>query len=168
VKPKRIGDIELEHDDRLLRADWKVQHAGWWVFAAIILAGLLGAFGGGPLSRASFADQSAGFSVRYERIARWETAVLMRITLLPRDDQSQTAMVWIGNAYLEGAPVQWINPSPQRALTRADRTLYEFPIGAGQSGTITFEFRPERAGLHTLRIGRGEHAGAELSQFVLP
>jgi hypothetical protein len=168
LKPKRMGDIELEHDDRALRADWRAQHIGWMVFTLIIIAALLGAFGNGPLSSATLTDENAGLSIRYERIARWDSSLLMRVTLLPENTSAQTAVMWINNAYLEGMPVQWMNPPPLRSTSREDRTMYEFPTGPGESGTITFEFRAERTGKHTLRLGRDDSDGVAIRQFVLP
>lgn len=168
MKPKRIGDIELEHNERALTNDWRVQHVGWWVFAVFIVAGLLGVFGGGPLSRAVQRDDQAGLELEYERIARWDAPLLMRLTILPRPSRDGAAGIWIANEYLQRASIESINPPPLRSVSHADRTLYEFPMGNQGSGTITFEFRPQRSGLCTLHIGRDEDQGMRVKQMILP
>lgn len=168
MEPKRVGDLQIEHNQQTLRTEWRAQRVAWVLFALIILAALLGAFGSGPLSSARISDDAAGLAVQYERITRWDTPMTVRVTMLPLDQHASSAWLSVSNSFLENVPVEWINPLPLRSLSRADRTLYEFPIGEHGSGTITFEFRPDRFGRHRLLLGRDDRPELSLGMYVLP
>jgi hypothetical protein len=60
--------MEVNADIEFQRRVWRVQRIGWLIIAAVIVAALLGVFGGGPLSRA--AVQGDGLRLEYERFAR--------------------------------------------------------------------------------------------------
>ena len=50
---QRVGDLEIEQDHDFQRRSWRLQRAGWIVLSLVLLAGLLGLFGSGPLAHAT-------------------------------------------------------------------------------------------------------------------
>src|SRR6186997_936936 len=62
-----IEGLEIDEDLALQRAEWRTGRAAWIGFAALLLAGLAGLFGSGPISHGAIRGQSVG--LEYERIA---------------------------------------------------------------------------------------------------
>ena len=50
----RVGDLEIDQDLRFQKREWAFERASWVVMALVVLAGLLGLLGRGPMS-----DQTA-------------------------------------------------------------------------------------------------------------
>ena len=43
-------DLELETDESFQRNEWRIQRVGWIVWSLVIIAGLIGLLGSGPMS----------------------------------------------------------------------------------------------------------------------
>lgn len=67
----RKNGLQLHEHRRFQERFWTVERKAWCVFALIIAAGLLGAFGsGGPLAtKVTLIDRAI---VEHPRISRWE------------------------------------------------------------------------------------------------
>ena len=63
---------------------WALQRIGWAVMALVVLVGLVGLFGTGPLSRATAGEEEAPLFVEeYERFARFMLPTTLRVRLDP-------------------------------------------------------------------------------------
>ena len=66
----KIGDAEVGQDLAFERRWSKVQSTSWIVSAALLMAGLLGVFGKGPVAKATVGTRQDPFYAQYERFAR--------------------------------------------------------------------------------------------------
>jgi hypothetical protein len=81
---QRAGDLELNQDLRFQRRMWAVQRIGWAVMALVVLAGLLGLFGPGPLSSATAGKEEGPLLVEgYERFVRFRIPTTLQVRLDP-------------------------------------------------------------------------------------
>src|SRR5688500_11374240 len=67
-EPKRVGAIEVDQDLDHVRSLWRVQRVGWVIMLLLVIGGLLGLFGKGPL--AEHQVQTNGLTLDYDRFAR--------------------------------------------------------------------------------------------------
>ena len=61
-------ELEFEQDLSFQRREWSIQRAGWLVMATIVIAGLIGLFGAGPLSSAN--AEAGPLQLQYSRFER--------------------------------------------------------------------------------------------------
>lgn len=62
--------LSIQSDLAYQLRTWRVQRAGWVLFVMILVAGALGAFGGGLFSRTTAGSRGDGFWVDHDRFAR--------------------------------------------------------------------------------------------------
>ena len=66
---KTVQGLQIEEDRAHQRREWRIERVGWVLMAGLLLAGLLGLLGDGPLSRAT-AGSAGALSVEYDRLQR--------------------------------------------------------------------------------------------------
>ncbi len=146
---------------------WKVQRAGRVVAVLILLLGLAGAFGGGPLSRNTVS--SGGCSVEYERIAYRDTPQVYRFKLAPEVVRTKRLRVSFDNEALSRVMFEQVVPAPATTRLMADGALFEFEVEEGEGGReLRFGFQSDAVGRHTTRIGIEGCPALHLKQFFLP
>ena len=60
-------DLELETDESFQRSEWRIQRAGWIVWSLVIIAGLIGLLGSGPMSHKETAATDGSLKIDYDR-----------------------------------------------------------------------------------------------------
>ena len=114
------------------------------VLAALVVAGLCGAFGRGPLAMATVTSPDGAVTVRYERFERFRTPASLQIDYGGSGGEGPLRVV-VANAFLAGASV--ISTTPRSLGERAtpDGTEYSFATAAGPAvRTIVFSLQPTR------------------------
>jgi hypothetical protein len=136
--------------------------------ALVVLAGLLGLFGAGPLSGATAGEEEAPLFVEeYERFARFMLPTTLRVRLDPRGQEE--ARLWLDRGYLESVRPQTVTPEPDSVEAGPDGLIYVFKVNDPSRPTVvTFDLQPETIGRLEGRVGLegGERVGFE--QFVYP
>lgn len=167
---ERIGDIEIGHDIGFQRREWVVQRVGWMVMLLIVIAALLGLFGGGgPLNNATLGDDSSAIRVHYKRFDRVLNPTDMQIELTGAATAASQARVWISKDYLEHVQIESISPEPVEVTTEGDRDVYTFEITAqGQPARILFAIKPQRIGTLSGQIGLEGGESHTFQRFIYP
>ena len=71
--------------------------------------------------------------------------------------------------YADRAPVERIDPEPERSSPGAGGRILYFPVPPNaRPGTVIFQIRPQRVGLVHGRIGIAGAAPVSFTQFVWP
>jgi hypothetical protein len=165
----RVGDLEIDQDLDFQRRSWSVQRAGWLAIAAAILAGLLGLFGTGPLSRTFAVDPQSPLWLEYERFGRQMSAATLRLHLGPGASGGGRARVWLDEAYLDAVQIQRITPRPEREETGPGRTYFVFATTASDRPTVvTFHLQPARFGALTGQVGLDDGPPLRFHQWIYP
>ena len=134
--------------------------------ALIVLSGLLGLFGTGPLSSATATGPNAGVGIDYERILRRTVETEMKIgfgkpVLGPRLN------VLLPHAFLADMSVVSTSPRAAAMLMEKNGVTYVFEVGASGLGVITLSLKPKGVGLITSPfVVQGEPI--VLHQFIFP
>lgn len=161
--------IEIEQDLRHEHWEWRIERLAWAIFVLILLAGLAGLFGEGPLSHALVqSDGAPPFSVEYERFARRQLPMEITVRLSNGTLDAATHLS-ISRAYLTGVEVRSIVPEPASWSAGGEWVGLDFAAN-GEAGplAVTLTVVPQRAGRlnATLRLGDGPEA--TITQWVYP
>jgi hypothetical protein len=153
---------------RFQRREWAVQRAGWGVLWVILLAGVLGLFGRGPLSRARATDER-GWQVEYDRFGRDLTPGTLVITIPAGAEPRDTAMLWLDRGFVDAVKIRLVTPEPVAVSATSNRLEYRFLTHAEAGALhITFELEPQRVGWIEGRAGAPGTPGIPFHQLVYP
>lgn len=151
--------MEVNANIEFQRRAWVAQRVGWLVIAAIIVAALLGIFGGGPLSRA--AVEGDGLRLEYERFARLQQPTRLRLAL----SKTAPSEVALKRGYLESFRIEQITPEPCEIEASGEWLVYRFS-GSGTSAVI-FHLMPEEFG-SAAGAARADGNPLAFRQFIYP
>jgi hypothetical protein len=164
--PEPASGLEIDQHLRFQQWFWTAERAAWLVFAAILLAAMLGFTGsGGPFARATIASGAA--EVEYPRVARWGAHDRIEVTA----PAGEPLTVGIGTAFLELFDIRTIVPQPAHSRVTGDGIRLEFAAteeAEGRSSVIldVVPTRPVLGAQAELTVG-GE-SPARMSFVVLP
>ncbi|HEY8610465.1 MAG TPA: hypothetical protein VIL69_04140 [Roseomonas sp.] len=168
-----MSNPALEEASRLVGEDigfqrrvWRAQRIGWAVLAVLVLLGLLGAFGGGPLARASARSEDGGINVEWERIERIGRDSVLRIrTTTPR---SGPLVLRLEDGLAENVEIASADPQPAGESRGPGRVWLRFePPPEGGAAEIVLKLRSSRPGIVNGRLVL-DGSALPLRLFVLP
>lgn len=169
TEPRRVGALEIEEDLAQERRSWIFERAGWVVLGTIVLLSLLGLFGKGVLSKASATAADGRVEAEYQRFARYQGPLQLRIRVEPEGLSSPEARIWLNGEYLRGIRIEQIEPEPESQQATQGGVLYTFPAASGEKSVeVTFYAVAEAMGRHVARIGPSPDKTASFWQFVYP
>lgn len=154
--------MDIDADIHFQRRAWAAQRIGWFFFGVLIIAALLGFFGGGSMSRAS--GEASGLKMEYERFARFQQPTKLRLMFSADGDAAE---IEISRRYLDAVHIEQITPAPSVVESADDFLIYRF-AGRGHLVDVTFRLKPEKFGslAGTAKISGGN--SVQISQFIYP
>lgn len=168
--PNHRSELEISEDMAFQRRTWFVERVGWVILGAILLAAMLGVFGGrGWLTSAELETEDGSLSMHYDRFWRMQSPTRLRIVARSADESATTVHLWIGREYIEAITIAAITPQPDRVEAGIDRFEFVFALDeAGQAATILFGIEANRAWHLGGRIGVVGGDVLSFSQFIYP
>lgn len=165
---KEVSGIQINEERPQQRREWRIERIGWVVMGALLLAGLLGLLGSGPLARAQAGGDA--LSVDYECLQRAKAPTEYRFEVNPALMGGGPVRLRFDDVLLEEVKLERIVPEPDTVRAGPGYTEFEFAMGPGTGAPaqITFQFEPTTFG-HV--AGRVTAPGTEplvLDQFVFP
>lgn len=106
----------IREDMRVQRRSWIAERIGWGVLVLLVLIGLSGAFGSGPLSWQTASRGS--LSVDYERFQR--ATRLARFTFETRPQTEPELRLHLNEAFQRNFEISKIQPEPVHSTAEAD------------------------------------------------
>ena len=147
--------LDLDDKPGLHRRAHKVQTVLWIAMALLVMAGGLGVFGGGPLSKKEEGNTETGPWVRYDRLARHEAPVDVELRWAAPAQGGAT--VAFPGSYAEAFEVTGVVPQPTTVRTAQNHVYYHFD----SSGPVTVIFHLRCNEIGTVK-GYVEVAGQRL------
>jgi len=143
-----------------MRRKWRLQHFGWALIAAIVLAGAAGVFGSGPLS--TTARSGDGLSLEFDRFIRRGAPFTLKASLTVPPGASEVRLS-LSRDYLDGVRVSSLMPAPVQVVTAPRAVTFVFAVDDHASAlALDIHCEVSEAGLL-----RGElSAGASRLQFT--
>jgi hypothetical protein len=119
--------LDLEEHPRVQRLGWAVSRIAWGVMAAVVVAALLGLFGGGPLGRRS-TNHPSGVVLRYDGFGRYgaDSGLLFEIPASAAGGNERS--VWVDTDYLQSMKIDHISPEPDMVTQTRDGYRYTFLV----------------------------------------
>lgn len=150
----RVGDLEIDQDVEFQEREWVVQRVAWVVMLVIIVAGLSGLFGAGPLSAATAGESDDPLAVEYQRFVRHDGRTTVTVRVGGGQSAEDQVEVWVATDYLDGFEIRGVSPEPEEVRSEGGGLIYEFAVGdPTQRVEVTFSLQPRRMGRLTGEIG---------------
>ena len=158
---------QLDREMEFQRREWTVQRIGWAAMALVILAGLAGLFGSGPLGEAT--ASSGSLQVDYPRFARKRLSAQVELTVGAAGIRDGRVALWLDRAFLDRVEVERVVPEPESVAADGGRVVYRFAVepGAGEA-SIRFTVEPGSPGRWAWRAGLVDGPELSLGGFVFP
>lgn len=164
---ERLGSLEIDEDLVFERRQWAVQRVGWVVMLLILVAGLIGLLGPGPISHAQVS--SGALAAEYERVVRKQAPSELHVRLEPGAAPEGEVALLIAQDYLDKVEIRHVLPEPSEMATAPDGTIFRFTVDApDQPSEITFDIEPSEPGVARGQIGLLEGDGVTIEQVIFP
>ncbi len=157
------GEVASREAFAFQQRSWRVERTAWWAMGAVVLAGLLGVFGGGPLSARELRDE--GITLRYDAVARLGAPTVLDLRVTPLGDAARLSLDADFLARVELAGV-W--PTPARVESADDWTTLTFSSNGDAPVHVRAWLVPERPGLLEGRLRRATGTTLGFRQLVYP
>ncbi len=164
---RRVGDLEIGQDLGFQRRQWAIQRVAWVVMALVVVAGLLGLLGEGPLSRAS--AEAGPVEVEYPRFERKRSPMELRVTVAGGTAEQGRVQLWLDQDFLDRVQIERVSPEPEQVLAGADRTTYVFLVDEpSHPAILTFALEHDTFGAPTASLGLVGGPAVEFTQIIYP
>jgi hypothetical protein len=131
--------LDLEEKDELHRKGWQVQPFGKALLLAMMVAGLLGVFGQGWLSKKTAAQANARIS--YEQFGRYDGKLKMEVSMTGVTGKSAVSFPL---SYITHFEIEQVVPQPERTFIREGQMWFVFE--ASQNLQASYYLRPHKTG----------------------
>lgn len=160
--------LQVGHDERFQRREWRVERVAWAVGALVILAALLGLLGGpGVLSSATAQSDAGNVLVTYRRFIHMQADSQLSVTIRSAAVQAGEVPMRISTSWLSEVDVLGISPEPVEQRAAGDAVTMLFAASPGAELTVSFSFRGISLWRHDVSIRVGSEI-VRFSQFVYP
>jgi len=157
------GEVASREALAFQQRSWRVERTAWWAMGAIVLAGLLGVFGGGPLSARELHDE--GITLRYDAVARVGAPTVLDVHVTPAGG---VAHLSLATEYLARVELVGVWPTPERVASGDGWTTLFFSSNGDAPVHVRVWLVPERPGLHEARLHRADGTALGFRQLVYP
>lgn len=166
---QRVGDLEIEQDHDFQRLSWRMQRVGWIILALVLLAGLLGLFGSGPLAHATVGAPGSPLRLEYDRFGRIDAPSTLTALVRPSTRRPGEAILHLDRGFTDFFQIERMQPTPDRTEAGADHSVYVFrATGSPGPVRVTFRLRPDQPGLLTGRVRQDGGSWLTFHQLVYP
>ena len=167
-KVGKVGELQVSQDLGFQRRMWRVQRAGWAVFAIAILAAFTGFLGDGPLASTE-ARAGDDLTVSYDRIERHRSPSMLEITVATAAADGGTIELWLDRQYVDALGIERILPQPESVETDDRRISYTFEVDTSRPrAVISFDVLYQALGMQSGGVGISDGASVSYRQFILP
>jgi hypothetical protein len=169
LPPQDRTGLQIDEDPAFQARSWRVQRVGWGVFVVLIIGGLCGLFGSGPLSRATAGSAGDGFEVEYDRFARAHAAATFVIHVNRRLARNDELGILLAGDVIDAIELESSTPPADGTRVTPDGAVLRFKTDR-QAGTLTIVLyaKPRRPGALTSRIRVEGGPAHDIRQFVYP
>lgn len=169
ASPNQACRLELDRDPEFHRKQWLIERVGLRAWALLIVAGLLGLLGAGPLSNASVSSPSGELTISHQRIAHYHKPVTIQLLVKLEEGSTGPIPLTISQSFLDAVQIERVEPQPQRQQVAVDGAFLYFDRRPGsQQAKIVIHLEYEQYGPVQGSIGIDGQEPARLDIFVFP
>ena len=165
----RTEDIEAGCDLAFEERWWRIQRFCWVILSLLLVGGVVGVFGNGPLSKSTIHPPGSEIQILYERLARRETPCNLELHLGRGALASGQVRIQLNRELVDRLQIKKITPEPIATEPLADGACFIFRTDPALDGaTILFLESPTTPGIVEGEITVEGAKPAHFRQFVYP
>ena len=165
---KKGRDLDLHEDLHLQEQLWTVERVGWTLMAAALVAGFLGAFGEGPLSRHITSDDKS-LAVEYVRFGHYKSPLELQVQVDASSARQGRLSIGLDYKFLGRIRITGITPQPMTEELDTGGVNFAFPVHSEEGSVfITISYEPQYVGTLTGRVRLGDGSEVSIGQFIYP
>jgi hypothetical protein len=165
----RTDDIEAGCDPCFEQRWWRIERVCWVVMSVLLLGGVAGAFGNGPLSKSTVHPPGGQVEVRYARLARRETPALLELRFDKQPVAVGKVRVRLNRELVHRLRIKEIIPAPQATEPMADGARFTFTTDpTSDSSAVVFVQDPSTPGIVEGEVTVDGADPVRFRQFVYP
>jgi hypothetical protein len=163
------SELEIREDPAYQRSEWRAERLGWAVWAAVLIAALVGLLGPGPYSSASERSSDQQLAIEYDRITRRRADSEIQIQVSPQLAREGQVLLYTTANFLANEAIETIQPQPREVLHAGGKVVHVFPTSStSEPVVIKFRTHPGRVGRHEYTFGVEGGPALRFWRFVLP
>ncbi|GEM49937.1 hypothetical protein [Deinococcus cellulosilyticus] len=159
---ERVGSLEIDQDMHHEKREWTAQRFAWGVFFLLLVAALLGLFGGGYFS--SRTQINPDLQVDFQFFLRMKAPTRLEIKLLRTQEKPE---LLISRDYLRHFQIENIQPEPDQVSSEGG--FQQFTFNRLEAGTpIVFDLKTTDVGSIPGQVGLNSTDLLTVHHFVYP
>ena len=164
-----LQDLESPEALRSQRREWIAERIGWLAIALVLLAGLLGLLGRGPLSHVRRTSSDGSLAVEYYALERYHAPTRLIIRLREPASAAPQVRLAISRRFADSTIEETIVPRPVLVESRGDELVYTLRMSEiDEQGAIIIRYEHDEFGALPYHVRIDGPAEVPLSQFVFP
>jgi hypothetical protein len=165
----RMDDLESGCDLPFEHYWWRIQRICWVILGLLLLGGVVGVFGHGPLSHTTVHPSGSQVHVRYDWLARRETPSFLQLRLDKAALVSGQVRIRLNRALVDRMQLKQIVPTPLTAEPLADGVRFTFRTDPScDSAMLVFTENPASPGFVEAEVAVEGAKPVRFRQFVYP
>lgn len=156
----------VQEDMAMQQRVWRFERIGWYVLVIIVVLGLAGVFGNGPVSNAQVTSADGRLHVEYQRLSRSGTTDSLRITV--RGNAREPVTVQLDGSLLREASIETLQPQPQASLSQGKAILLRLGTSEDGIATLYLTLRSEYVGALEGVVRAGPSSAVHFTTFLFP
>lgn len=160
-------DIAVGSDLKFQQGWWRFETAAWTIFAILVLAAALGAFGRGYLSHHRIGAPDGSLTVDYERVQRYATPSVLTVQFGPNAIRDGKVQLWVSQSVFQRMGNQKVVPTPAQSVAQAGGVLFTFAVSSAPA-SAEFSLQPDSAGRAEMEFLVSGKTPVKVPVFVMP
>jgi hypothetical protein len=158
---------------RFRDVQWIVQRVLWGLAALVLVAALLGFFGGGPLSGAEEKVEGDGYTyeLSYNRWNRQKNPQELDLRVSGSNLAGESLQVTLPRSFLDDVSLDNVTPDPDSTSLRGEGSVYIWQLEEGEEFAVTFDYSADDwrtlKGDVLVAVGDSQEV-LSFSQFLFP
>jgi len=158
--------LPVEEDMPAQRRVWRFERVGWYALMLIVLLGLAGLFGNGPLSEATVRSADGRVAVDYKRVSRAGIREELRIRV--QGTAGEPLTVLLGGSLVREASIETLQPEPLTSLSHGEALLLSLGTPVDGAATLYLTLRSEHIGPLEGTVRAGSGSTVRFTTFIYP
>jgi hypothetical protein len=165
--------VSDEFSPRFQVWQWRVQRVAWVVMAGVLVAALLGFFGGGPFADASKKVESGDVELEltYNRFNRQRNPQSFELSVQGPNLSGEELQVTVAEKFVRDIRIDSVTPDPDSTSLSQDGPVYSWQLDEGEEFQFSIEYRAEDwrqlEGEVIVQVGETEER-LTFTQFLFP
>jgi hypothetical protein len=149
------------------RREWRAERIAWFAFLAIIVCGLAGYLGPGPLTLERRTADDGSWTLEYQSVEHNSSPGRLVVRVRPAAGGAPVRLV-LSRSFCDHVTAESIVPRPVSIEARGDDLVYAFAADAAEEVVVKYAFQYETFGTFDHRAGLEGSSTIGFRQWVLP